>query len=184
MEPATPSLPPPQPQPPVPPTTSPAPPAPLPSQPVPLVPAPLPPIPDSAVPMPPITPPVVAPTAPAPPVPTAAPSVTPVLPPAPPQSPAPSAAVYAQICTEILREQASIISAKLAVEQVQEVPGLQVDPGTMQCRITGDGTRVINDMVGKFSTFFGHAAVEVCREAASRFLSNLPPEQTPLSLRR
>jgi hypothetical protein len=91
--------------------------------------------------------------------------------------------IYTEICTEIIKEQARIISAKLAFEQIQDVPGLTVEPITFRCTVTGDGSRVINDVVTKYSTFFGHAAVEVCREAASRFLANLSPEQTPLSLR-
>lgn len=91
--------------------------------------------------------------------------------------------IYTDICTQIIREQGRIIGMGLAVEQAQHVDGLTVDPVTFHTTVVGDGSKVINDLIGKYSDFFGHAAVEVCREAAARFLPHLPAEQTPALLK-
>jgi hypothetical protein len=100
-----------------------------------------------------------------------------------PQQPPPAYDnIYTEICTEIIRAQGKIIGADMSLEQAQGVEGLTVDPGTLHCTVVGDGSRVINDLIQKYRTFFGYAAVEVCREAASHLLSNLTPDQTPILL--
>ncbi len=90
--------------------------------------------------------------------------------------------IYTEICSQIIKEQGRIIGMNLALEQAQNVQGLSVDPVSLHCTVEGDGSKVINDLIEKYSDFFGHAAVEVCREAASRFLVNLSAEQTPTLL--
>lgn len=101
-----------------------------------------------------------------------------------PASSAPSKEnIYTEICTQIIKEQSRIIGASLALEQAANVEGLTVDATTLHCDITGNGSIVINDLIEKYRDFFGHAAVEVCREAAARFLSNLPSEETPSLLK-
>jgi hypothetical protein len=80
------------------------------------------------------------------------------------------------------QEQGQIIGA-LSYEQANHVEGLKVDPVSYACVITGDGNQVLDDLVDKYREFFGNAAVEVCREAASHFISRLPNEQMPASLR-
>jgi len=90
--------------------------------------------------------------------------------------------VYATICSQIIKEQGLIIGA-LTYEQASHVPGLQVDPVNYSCVITGDGNQVLGALVEKYREFFGNAAVEVCREAASRFVSRLPNEEMPAVLR-
>jgi hypothetical protein len=100
-----------------------------------------------------------------------------------PQQPPPAYDnIYTEICTEIIRAQGKIIGADMSLEQAQGVDGLTVDPVTLHCTVVGDGSRVINDLIQKYRTFFGYAAVEVCREAASHLLSNLSPDQTPTLL--
>jgi len=90
--------------------------------------------------------------------------------------------IYTEICGEIIKEQEQIIGT-LAVEQANYVEGLTVDPVTYHCTVTGDGSKVIDDLIEQYRDFFGHAAVEVCKEAASRFLARLPAEELPNSLR-
>jgi len=92
--------------------------------------------------------------------------------------------IYTEICSQIIKEQGRIIGASLAIEQAANVEGLTVDATTLHCQIEGNGSIVINDLIEKYRDFFGHAAVEVCREAAARFLSNLPDEQTPTLLKQ
>jgi hypothetical protein len=90
--------------------------------------------------------------------------------------------IYTEICSQIIKEQEKIIGA-LAIEQANQVTGLTVDPATYHCTVSGDGSVVIDDLIEQYRDFFGHAAVEVCKEAASRFISKLPAEELPSSLR-
>jgi hypothetical protein len=90
--------------------------------------------------------------------------------------------VYATICSQIIKEQGRIIGG-LSYEQASHVAGLQVDPNTYNCVITSNGEKVLEDLVEKYREFFGNAAVEVCREAASHFMESLPNEQVPALLR-
>jgi polyhydroxyalkanoate synthesis regulator protein len=90
--------------------------------------------------------------------------------------------IYTEICTQIIKEQEQIIGA-LAVEQAQQVVGLTVDPVSYHCTVVGDGSKVIDDLIEQYRDFFGHAAVEVCKEAASKFVNKLPAEALPTSLR-
>jgi hypothetical protein len=90
--------------------------------------------------------------------------------------------VYATICSQIIKEQALIIGT-LAAEQASQVAGLVVDPQTYACRITADGATVVEGLVNQYRDFFGNAAVEVCKEAASRFTTRLPAGKLPVSLR-
>lgn len=96
---------------------------------------------------------------------------------------APAENIYTEICGQIIKEQSRIIGVTLALEQASHVQGLTVDATTYHCTITGNGSIVINDLIEQYRDFFGHAAVEVCREAASRYLANLPDEQTPSLLK-
>ena len=90
--------------------------------------------------------------------------------------------IYTEICTEIIKAQGRIMGADMALEEAQGVEGLSVEPQTLHCTVTGDGSKVINDLIQKYKSYFGYAAVEVCREAASRLLPNLSTEQTPALL--
>lgn len=91
--------------------------------------------------------------------------------------------VYCNIIINIIKRQALIIGPALAVEQAKMVDGLQFDSASMTCTITGNGSQIIDKLIEKYRDFFGHAAVEVCREAASKYLAQIPTEQTPLLLR-
>lgn len=90
--------------------------------------------------------------------------------------------IFTEICTNIIREQERIIGV-IALEQATHVTGLKVDPLTYRCEIIGDGSQVIDSLIEQYRDFFGHAAVEVCKEAASKFLSRIPEGMVPSSLR-
>jgi len=110
--------------------------------------------------------------------------VQPVSPSAPPfVNAAPQPSIYGDMCTQIIKEQGAILGMSLAVDQTAAVPGLKVDPLSLQCTISGDGRQVVDDLIHVYSDFFGEAAVEVCRDAAARLLSQLPPAQIPALLR-
>ena len=91
--------------------------------------------------------------------------------------------LYAEMCARIIREQGQIIGIPLALEQASHVDGLQVDTGTFACTVTGDGSAVVNNLIGQYRDFFGHAAVEVCREATSQYVSQLPEGAMPSLLK-
>lgn len=91
--------------------------------------------------------------------------------------------IYATICAQIIKNQGLIIGA-LTYEQATQVPGLQVDPVSYTCKITGgDGAQILGALVEKYREFFGNAAVEVCREAAAQLARNLTNEDLPPTLR-
>lgn len=91
--------------------------------------------------------------------------------------------VYCNIIINIIKQQALIIGPSLAVEQAKMVNGLQFDSATMTCTFTGNGPQIVDALIEKYRDFFGHAAVEVCREAAAKYLVHIPSEQTPSLLR-
>lgn len=170
------------------PTESVAPTAPQPTaQPV-ATPAPItsePPVPDPAAGVPPTaeTPPPasITPTAPQPASPPPPDTVAQIA--AQPHSATPDLReVYGTICTQIVKEQGQIIGA-LSYEQAGQIDGLQIDPATYNCIITGEPLVVLETLVDKYRQFFGNAAVEVCREAAMHLKARLPDEQIPELLR-
>lgn len=117
------------------------------------------------------------------PPPTAPLTTVPSTPIAPPAETTDYNLVYGQICAEIIRQQADIIGAELAVQQAAGVSGLGVDPVTLNCVISGDGASQVAALVEVYRGFFGDAALEVCRDAAARFIGQLAPEQVPAVLR-
>lgn len=101
-----------------------------------------------------------------------------------PQSVAqPATNLYAEMCARIVREQGQIIGIPLALEQASHVNGLQIDSTTFACTVTGDGTTVVNSLIEQYRDFFGHAAVEVCREATSQYVGQLPEGAMPSLLK-
>lgn len=108
--------------------------------------------------------------------------ITPAVPAAPADVPETKENIYTEICSQIIKEQEQIIGG-LALEEADHVEGLTVDHNTYHCTVTGDGSKVIDDLIGQYRDFFGHAAVEVCKEAAAKFINRLPAEALPLSLR-
>jgi hypothetical protein len=47
----------------------------------------------------------------------------------------------------------------------------------------GDPKAAIDNLVEQYKQLFGQIAVQTCKEAASRFLAELPAEQWPSSLK-
>ncbi len=89
---------------------------------------------------------------------------------------------YPEIAKRIIEEQEAIIGP-VAIEQAEQVPGLDLDWANRHVVVTGPGKQVINQLVLQYTSLFGQASVEVCKEAASKITSRLSPEQLPESLR-
>jgi len=90
--------------------------------------------------------------------------------------------VFNQIAAKIIEQQQTIIGP-VAIEQAKSVSGLKVDWDKKQVTVTGDGAAVIDKLVAQYQELFGKISVEVCKEAASKLVSQLPADQQPKSLK-
>ena len=86
-----------------------------------------------------------------------------------------------QIAVKIIKEQELIIGP-VAWSEAEKVDGLRIENHN-EIKIDGESPKVIDHLVGQYERLFGRASREVCREAASSFLSQLPPSEIPSSLR-
>lgn len=90
--------------------------------------------------------------------------------------------LYAQIAEKIIAEQETIIGP-VAIEQAKQVPGVSVDWDKKEVKISGDEAGVIDKLVEQYKTLFGQISVEVCKEAASKLIGQIPVDQQPTSLK-
>jgi len=90
--------------------------------------------------------------------------------------------VYAQIAAKIIAQQETIIGP-VAIEQAKAVSGLKVDWDKHQVTVSGDQQSVINKLVEQYKELFGKLSVEICKEAASKLISQLPANKQPSSLK-
>lgn len=89
--------------------------------------------------------------------------------------------VYSEIAKRIIEQQEAIIGP-VAIEQAQHVKDLQVNWSKKEVIVSGDGNKVIDDLVAKYKELFGKISVEVCREAAEPLVDKLPKGHLPKSL--
>jgi hypothetical protein len=91
--------------------------------------------------------------------------------------------IFTNILVCIIKEQESIIGP-LAIRRAEIVKGVSVDWTNKIVSIVGqqDPKSIVDELVLQYKELFGQVSVEVCKEAASSLLSQLPPEQRPLSL--
>ena len=90
--------------------------------------------------------------------------------------------VYNKIAADIITHQQSIIGP-VAIERAQQVSDMNVDWQNHKVTITGQGPKVIDDLVQHYRELFGQISVEVCKEAARTHLKELQPNSIPGSLR-
>lgn len=83
----------------------------------------------------------------------------------------------AQAISKIIKEQQAVIGP-LALDQAKKVEGLQIT-SVEDIKITGKGKDALNRLVNQYSKLFGHASVEVCKEAFAPFSSKIPPNEIP-----
>ncbi len=89
--------------------------------------------------------------------------------------------VYAEIAQRIIKQQETIIGP-VAVEQAEQIPNLKVDWGKHQVSVSGDGAKVIDELVKQYKKLFGQISVEVCKEAAEPLINKLQASQLPKTL--
>ena len=90
--------------------------------------------------------------------------------------------LFNQIAAKIIAQQQTIIGP-VAIEQAKSVSGLKVDWDKHQVTVSGNGAAVIDNLVAQYQELFGKISVEVCKEAASKLVSQLPADQQPKSLK-
>ncbi|MGZ6005036.1 MAG: hypothetical protein ACXWLH_02695 [Candidatus Saccharimonadales bacterium] len=90
--------------------------------------------------------------------------------------------VYNQIATKIIEQQQTIIGP-VAIEQAKGVSGLKIDWDKHSVVVSGNGPAVIDKLVDQYKELFGKISVEVCKEAASKLVSQLPADEQPKSLK-
>lgn len=87
---------------------------------------------------------------------------------------------YTQAAEKIIEEQENIIGP-LALEQARKVKGLQLEGHSV--KFTGNKSAALDSLVEQYQALFGRTSVEVCKEAARKYLSKLPPKEVPSLLR-
>lgn len=89
--------------------------------------------------------------------------------------------IYKQIVAKIIEQQEAIIGP-IAVEQAELVSELTVDWSEHAISISGSPQAAVDDLVEQYKVLFGQIAVETCKEAVAKLLTQLPTEQQPRSL--
>lgn len=89
--------------------------------------------------------------------------------------------IYEQAAEKIIKEQEAIIGP-LALEQARRVQGLEVDSES-HVKLSGDKKTSVERLVEQYRQIFGQTSVEVCKDAASMYLSKLPTNEVPSLLR-
>jgi hypothetical protein len=91
-------------------------------------------------------------------------------------------AVFSRIAVKIIEQQEAVIGP-IAIEQAQQVTGINVDWASRSISFIIDPAAAINNLVEQYKVLFGQISVEVCKEAASQLIQQLPPGQLPESLK-
>ncbi len=91
------------------------------------------------------------------------------------------AALFDQIAEKIIEQQEAVIGP-LAVEQAKKVHELKINWPQHEVDVSGNPQKAIDELVNQYKELFGQLAVETCKEAVSRFLSQLPSGEVPKSL--
>ena len=90
--------------------------------------------------------------------------------------------IFAQIVEKIIKEQ-EVVIGPIAIEQARRVKGLTVDLPRHEITFKGSQTEIIEKLIEQYRYFFGQVSVEVCRHAAKKLISQLPPDKQPILLK-
>lgn len=89
---------------------------------------------------------------------------------------------YSQIAQKIIEEQEAIIGP-VAIEQAKRVRNLSVDWSKHHIAISGDAPAIIDELVHQYEHLFGKLSVDVCRDAVSGLMAQLPVDKQPKTLK-
>lgn len=90
--------------------------------------------------------------------------------------------IFAKLAETIIEQQETIIGP-IALEQAGKVTGLKLNWQKHEVFLEGDKTKILGSLVDQYKALFGQASVEVCKEAVSRYRTQLPSDQLPQALR-
>ncbi len=90
--------------------------------------------------------------------------------------------VFEKLAVKIIKEQEGIIGP-VALEQAKKVPGLKIDWQKKEAKIDGNETEVLEKLVEQYQHLFGKTSVEVCKDAVSGMISDIPQDKVPALLR-
>jgi len=90
--------------------------------------------------------------------------------------------LFDQIAEQIIERQEDIIGP-VAVQQAKQIKELKINWPEHDVDIAGNPQTAIDELVKQYKELFGQIAVETCKEAVSRYLSQLPADQLPQSLK-
>lgn len=89
--------------------------------------------------------------------------------------------IFGIVAEKIIIEQEKIIGP-IALEQARKVQGLNVDMEKHEIKFVGNQKEIIEHLVEQYKHLFGQASVEVCKEAAKKFLIGVSKEDIPALL--
>ena len=84
--------------------------------------------------------------------------------------------IYTTLANKIIKEQEAVIGP-LAWSEAGKVKGLKVTDHSIL--IKGEGKVILESLVNQYSTLFGRASIEVCKDAVRTLVTNLDQAQLP-----
>ncbi|KKQ52267.1 hypothetical protein A2865_02345 [Candidatus Woesebacteria bacterium RIFCSPHIGHO2_01_FULL_39_17] len=84
--------------------------------------------------------------------------------------------VYESLVSVIIKQQEEIIGP-IAWSEAKKVTGLVIRDHDV--KIEGDGKKILESLVDQYSTLFGRASVEVCREVVKEMLTTIDKKELP-----
>ncbi len=90
--------------------------------------------------------------------------------------------IFDQMVAKIIEQQEAIIGP-IAVDQAKLVKELKINWAQHEVDITGSPQTAIDELVEQYRELFGQIAVETCREAVSKLMTQVPADQQPNSLK-
>lgn len=86
--------------------------------------------------------------------------------------------VYTDIAQKIIEHQ-EIIIGPVAIQQAEQVDGLNLDWAQHAVVLVGNEKDVIDDLIEQYRELFGQIAVEVSKDAVSSIASQLSAQEMP-----
>ena len=86
--------------------------------------------------------------------------------------------LFDQIAEKIIEQQEAVIGP-IAVDQARKVSELTINWANHKVDISGNPQNAIDALVEQYKELFGQIAVQACKDAAIRYISQLPLEQQP-----
>ena len=90
--------------------------------------------------------------------------------------------IFAEIVVSIITSQEAIIGP-VAIERALHVEGMAINWKERKIIINGNPGEVIDELIDQYQMLFGQISVDVCKDAAQKFLSQIPADQMPSLLR-